>query len=285
MFKERLRRASSRNASLLCVGLDPHIVPVEHVVAFNRAIIDATSDLVCSYKPNLAIYDHMGSHGSTALRETLTAIPAHIPKLGDWKRADIGNCGKVLAEIPFDQLGFDSVTIYAYMGYEAVEPYLDYKDKAVFIVCRSSNPRAHEMQDGLYVGSDGVQRPYYMELARIAHDDWDKHGTVGFVVGATAPEALMAVRDAYPDVTILVPGIGVQGGSLESAVKYGINPQGDGLILSVSRSIIYAYTDDPEKLLEDSRTGFERSAAEARKAAEDFRVRINRVRERIPVTN
>jgi orotidine-5'-phosphate decarboxylase len=240
-FREKLSTAMARNQSLLCVGLDPQpeLMPVKDVARFNRAIIEATQDLVCAYKPNLAFYEAMGRAGLRALEKTLSFIPPHIPTIGDAKRGDVGHSARAYARALFDGLGFDAVTLSPYLGYDSVEPFLSYPGKAVFLLCRTSNPGGADLQ-GLTVSLPGRgELPLYQAVALRAVE-WDRGGNVGLVVGATYPEELHQVRRLSPTLSILVPGIGPQGGDLELSVRYGLDPQGTGLILTASRAIIYA---------------------------------------------
>lgn len=240
-FREKLSAAMARNHSLLCVGLDPQpeLMPVKDVASFNRAIIEATSDLVCAYKPNLAFYEALGGAGLRALEKTLAVIPPHIPTIGDAKRGDVGHSAQAYAHALFDNLGFDAVTLNPYLGYDSVEPFLSYPEKAAFLLCRTSNPGAADLQ-GLTVSLPGKgEMPLYQAVALRA-GEWDQRGNVGLVVGATYPEELRQVRRLCPTLPILVPGIGAQGGDLELSVRYGLDPQGAGLILTASRAIIYA---------------------------------------------
>ena len=148
-FVDKLLAASRANKSLLCIGLDPDpdLMPDVSIFEFNEAIISATSDLVCAYKPNLAFYEALGIEGLEALLETIECIPEHIPIIGDAKRGDIGNTAKAYAKSLFDMFGFDAATVNPYLGFDAIEPFLNYEDKGVFILCRTSNPGAKDFQD------------------------------------------------------------------------------------------------------------------------------------------
>jgi len=239
-FFEKLERAARKNGSLLCVGLDPDpaLMPVEDVAVFNRAIIAATRDYVCAYKPNLAFYEALGEKGYAALRETLAAIPDDIPTIGDAKRGDIGNTAKAYARALFDDLGFDAATVNPYLGGDAVEPFLEREEKAAFILCRTSNPGARDLQD-LAVSDGGASRPLFEVVAEMAAR-WNMRGNVGLVVGATYPEELRRVRQLCPDMTFLVPGVGAQGGDLAAVMANGLDAKGGGLIINVSRQVLYA---------------------------------------------
>jgi orotidine-5'-phosphate decarboxylase len=236
-FTDKLVAASRQNKSLLCVGLDPDpgLMPKVSLLEFNKAIIDATADLVCAYKPNLAFYEALGIDGLKLLQKTIEHIPANIPIIGDGKRGDIGNTAKAYAKALFVTFGFDAATVSPYLGFDSVEPFIEYKDKGVFILCRTSNPGAVDFQN--LVNAQGI--PLYETVARKAKE-WNIHGNIGLVVGATYPDELKAIRKLCPEMLLLIPGIGAQGGDLASAVKYGIDVQGEKAIIAVSRQILYA---------------------------------------------
>ena len=236
-FTDKLLAASRRNDSLLCVGLDPDPgqMPKVSLLEFNKAIVDATAELVCAYKPNLAFYEALGIDGLKLLQKTIEHIPANIPIIGDGKRGDIGNTAKAYAKALFVTFGFDAATVSPYLGFDSVEPFIEYKDKGVFILCRTSNPGAVDFQN--LVNAQGI--PLYEAVARKAKE-WNIHGNIGLVVGATYPDELKAIRKLCPEMPLLIPGIGAQGGDLASAVKYGIDVQGEKAIIAVSRQILYA---------------------------------------------
>lgn len=241
-FADKLHHASEKNQSLLCVGLDPdlRLMPIEDVFEFNREIIDATSDLVCCYKPNLAFYEALGPRGLDSLRRTVQYVPEGIPVLGDAKRGDIGNTAHACAAALFDYYGFDAVTVNPYMGEDSVTPFLEYTDKGIFVVCRTSNPGSGDYQSLPITRANGEQQTLYMEVADRCNQ-WNSAGNVGLVVGATYPEELRQVREHCPELPILVPGIGAQGGDLRASVINGANQLGGGLIITSSRQILYAY--------------------------------------------
>lgn len=236
-FVSRLLDASRRNSSLLCVGLDPDPakMPVKDVFEFNKAIIDATADLVCSYKPNLAFYEAMGVRGLQALKKTVAYIPKDIPVIGDAKRGDIGNTAIAYARALFGYYKFDAVTLNPYLGYDSIEPFLDYKDKGVFVLCRTSNSSASDFQDLV----DNFGMKFYQSVALRA-GDWNIAGNVGLVVGATYPEELREIRKLCPEMVLLIPGIGAQGGDLEQSVKYGVDANKEKAIIVAARQVIYA---------------------------------------------
>jgi orotidine-5'-phosphate decarboxylase len=241
-FFDKLERAAQRNGSLLCVGLDPDParMPVSDVAAFNRAIIEATAEFVCAYKPNLAFYEALGERGLAALRDTLAAIPPDIPVIADGKRNDIGNTARAYARALFDELGVDAATVNPYLGGDAVEPFLEREEKAAFILCRTSNPGARDLQDLLVTAPGGGEaRPLFEMVAEMARR-WNSRGNVGLVVGATYPEELKRVRRLCPEMTFLVPGVGAQGGDVAAVIGNGLDRAGRGLIINVSRQVLYA---------------------------------------------
>lgn len=261
-FNEKLRSAVTRNDSLLCVGLDTDagkLPPGIDAASFNWAIIDATKDIVCAYKPNLAFYEVAGIDGLRALEETLAHIPADIPVIGDAKRGDIGNTAGYYARALFDTLGFDAATVNPYLGLDSVEPFTRYADRGVFLLCRTSNPSARDFQD---LVTDG--RPLYERVALKALE-WNTNGNIGLVVGATYPDELGRIRGMCPSMPLLVPGIGTQGGDLAAVVEQGVDEAGAGILVNVSRAVLYA-------------SGGTDFAEAARAAALDVRSSINRQR-------
>ncbi|MEI6185845.1 MAG: orotidine-5'-phosphate decarboxylase [Dehalococcoidia bacterium] len=261
-FVSRLLNASRRNRSLLCVGLDPDPskLPVKDIFEFNKAIIDATADLVCCYKPNLAFYEALGIRGLQALKKTVNYIPRDIPVIGDAKRGDIGNTAAAYAKALFGYYKFDAVTVNPYMGYDSVKPFLDYRDKGIFVVCRTSNSSASDFQDLV----DNFGMKFYQTVALRA-GDWNKGGNVGLVVGATYPEELKEIRKLCPGMPLLIPGIGAQGGDLELSVRYGVDAAKEMAIIVAARQVLYASKGSDY-------------AQAARKAASELRDAINRYR-------
>ena len=228
-FAQKLHQAIERNKSLVCLGLDPDpaLMPRVSVLEFNMSIIDATSDLVCAYKPNLAFYEALGVEGLTVLRKTVEHIPEDVPIIGDAKRGDVGNTARLYARALYEVFGFDAATVSPYLGHDSVEPFIDYRDKGVFLLCRTSNPGASDFQEALF--------EQVAEKAR----SWNEHGNVGLVVGATYPEELKRIRQICPEMMLLIPGIGAQGGNLELAVRHGSGAAGKAILAS-SRQILYA---------------------------------------------
>ena len=235
-FIDKLLDASRKNNSWLCIGLDPdpELMPEVDVLQFNKAIIEATSDLVCAYKPNLAFYEALGTEGLPVLEKIVKHIPGDIPVIGDAKRGDIGNTAKAYARALFSVLGFDAATVNPYLGFDSIEPFINYQGKGVFILCRTSNKGAADFQDLL---TNGL--PLYEAVARKAKE-WNTHGNIGLVVGGTYPDELKKVRTICPEMPLLIPGIGAQGGDLASAVGHGADAGGEKAIFNVSRQILYA---------------------------------------------
>ena len=253
-FTTKLLAAAKKNQSLLCVGLDPdpEQMPIRDVAEFNKAIIEATHDLVCAYKPNIAFYEAFGPAGLEALRKTIESVPGHIPIIGDAKRGDIDSTARAYARAMFDVWNFDAVTVSPYLGRDSVEPFLARADKGVFVLCRTSNPGGRDFQE-LQVTSqyDRTTMPLFERVA-MESAAWNDNDNVGLVVGATYPEELKRVRELCPETVILIPGVGAQGGSLELAVRNGVDAQGERALINSSRGVIYA-SKDPRTFAEAAR--------------------------------
>ncbi len=275
-FVEKLARASRANRSLVCVGLDPDpaLMAIPDVLEFNRAIVDATKDLVCAFKPNLPFYEALGLKGLKALEGTISHIREVAPGvivLGDGKRGDIASTNIMYARALFEVWGFDAATVNAYGGGESLEPFLAHEDKGVFVWCRSSNPGAKEFQD-MRLASEAGSMTLYEWMAQLA-SGWNSRGNVGLVVGATYPEELARVRSLAPGMPILIPGVGAQGGDLERSVRAGLDSGRHNILVASSRGITYASKVGSTGSL-DRRADF---AEAARRAASDLRERINAV--------
>jgi orotidine-5'-phosphate decarboxylase len=237
IYREKLEAAWQRSGSLLCVGLDPDpaLLPIDDVARFNREIIESTADLVCAYKPNVAFYEAMGpERGYAILRETIAAMPPHVIKLADAKRGDVEHTARAYVRAFFDDLGFDAVTLNPYLGGDSMAPWLERPDHGAFILCRTSNPGAPDLQD-VPVGG----RALYEVVAGRA-TEWDTHRNAGLVVGATYPEEMRRLRAICPDMPFLVPGVGAQQGSLGEAVRAGLDARGAGVLINVARGVVYA---------------------------------------------
>lgn len=236
-FLGKLLAATRKNESLLCVGLDPDPALMPEgldVASFNQAIIEATADLVCCYKPNMAFYEALGIPGLRALEETVKAIPSHIPVLGDGKRGDIGSTAKAYARACFEVWGFDAATVNAYGGLEGTQPFLDYKEKGVFIWCLSSNEGRRDFQ--LQQSGD---RPFFEQIVAKANE-WNANSNIGLVVGATAPAEVRRVRELAPTMPLLIPGVGSQSGDLAGSVRFGVDAHGERALINSSRQVLYA---------------------------------------------
>ena len=242
------RRADQVN-SLLCVGLDsafkrlPARFQTEEYpqFAFNCWIIAQTHPYVSAYKPNIAFYEARGDAGLRALKLTLEYLRVHHPDIltiCDAKRADIGSTSGEYAAAIFDWLGFDAVTLNPYLGRDALAPFLERADKGCIILCRTSNPGAGDFQD-LVIGD----RPLWQVVAERVSQEWNARGNCMLVAGATYPAELAHIRALAGDMTLLVPGVGAQGGDVEQTVRAGLNRQGKGLIINASRAVLFA--DDP----------------------------------------
>lgn len=246
-FFTKLTATAQRNDSLLCVGLDPvpSQIPAQYrdahpndipaaMLAWNLAVVNATRDLVCCYKPNIAFYEALGEEGMRVLRATMAAIQPEVPVLLDAKRGDIGTTAEAYALALFDELGADAVTLAPYLGYDSVAPFAAYADRGLFVLAHTSNPSAPTFQH-VRVGDD--DRDLYLRVAEEAIT-WSPN--VALVTGATFPEEIGAIRAVAPDRWFLVPGIGAQGGDLEGTLAAGLRPDGLGLILSASRAVACA---------------------------------------------
>lgn len=243
-FIEKLQSAWRNNNSLVCVGLDPDRKKLPDAVkgekypifAFNRAIIDATRDAVCAYKPQAAYY--AGQDADAELKMTIDYLREtcpEIPVILDVKRGDIGPTAVMYAQEAFDRYRADAVTVNPYMGHDTLLPFLERADKGVFILCRTSNPGSGDLQE---LVCDG--KMIYEHVAVMAHDKWNANGNIGLVVGATYPEELKRVRQFCPAMPLLVPGVGAQGGDVEQVIRNGASADGCGLVINSSRGIIYA---------------------------------------------
>jgi len=247
-FQSKISEISTENNSLLCIGLDSDINKLPfHIKGtdnpqynFNKAIIEATYDLVCAYKPNSAFYEAQGEEGIRQLKQTVYFVKENYPKIPvilDAKRADIGNTNEGYVKFAFDHLGADAITLHPYLGKDALKPFLERRDKGLFILCRTSNSGAGEFQD---LEIDG--KPLYQVIAAKVAKDWNYNGNCGLVVGATYPKELDIVRHIVGNIPILIPGIGAQGGDLEKTVQAGVDKTGLNALINSSRGIIFAST-------------------------------------------
>ena len=247
-FYQKLQTSWRVSKSTLCVGLDPDLRKLPPTVLstprplfeFCRAIVDATAEFACAFKPQIAYFS--AQRAEADLEDIIAYIHRRYPHLVvilDAKRSDFSVTAEQYACEAFDRYGADALTVVPFQGTDALEPYLRRRDKGIFLLCRTSNPSSGEIQD-LQVG-DGSLSEW---LARKAAKDWNLNGNVGLVVGATRPQDLRRIRAIVGEMPFLVPGIGVQGGMVSEAMKSGMNAEGLGLILSASRSILYASPQD-----------------------------------------
>jgi orotidine-5'-phosphate decarboxylase len=268
-FKEKLTRIFEKNNSLLCVGLDIDQEKLPDFLFktcktpffnFNKQIIDATKEFVYAYKLNMAFYEVLGKKGLEILEKTIQYIPKEIIIILDGKRNDIGNTARKYAQAFFEIYNVDAVTLNPYLGVDSINPFLEYKNKCSFILCRTSNPSAVDFQNLQ------VQNKTLYEQVATKIKEWNKHGCCGAVAGATYPDELKTVRGIIgEDIPILIPGIGKQGGDIEKTVRNGTNTGGKMALVNSSRGIIYA---------ENS----EEFAKKARVQARNLRDEINKYR-------
>jgi orotidine-5'-phosphate decarboxylase len=269
-FAEKLNKAWKATNSLVCVGLDPEPKKFPDrfrdapggIFEFNKAIIDATRDLACAYKPQFA---HYAAHAAeNQLEHTIDYIKTRCPDaivILDSKRGDIGSTAEQYAHEAFERYGADAVTVNPYLGRDSVEPFLKHSDKGVIILCRTSNAGAKDFQD-LNVGPE---RKLFQHVAETVAREWNADGNCMLVVGATYPDELADIRSRVGDLPFLVPGVGAQGGDVAKVMKAGKTAAGAGLVISSSRAILYASSGDD-------------FADAARKAAQELRDAINRHR-------
>jgi len=267
-FQQKLESVQDKNNSLLCVGLDTDFYhmperfqkTIHPQFTFNKWIIDQTHDLVCCFKPNSAFYEARGAEGIAELKATCDYIREkrpHMPILFDFKRGDIGNTNNAYAQFAFEYLNVDAITLQPYQGIKALQPFLDYKEKGIFILCKTSNPGSGEFQDlelSKKTVFSGLKRQSSREIKLyecVVHQvvtNWNKNKNCMLVVGATYPEELKRIRDIVGDMTLLVPGLGTQGGEVEKTLNAGLNSKKKGVIINASRSVIFAENPREEAL-------------------------------------
>jgi orotidine-5'-phosphate decarboxylase len=244
-FQDKLEKTVSKNNSLLCVGLDPdpeNLKGFKDQFEFNKTIIDQTLNLVCCYKPQVAFYSVKGIRGLKDLQKTIKYIRRknpQIPIILDAKRGDVPQTAIMYAKEVFDFFKVDAVTVNPYMGLDSLAPFFKRRDKGIIVLCRTSNLGAPDLQDLKVSG-----QPLYIKVAQKVAEWNKKYQNLLMVVGATWPEELKKVREIAPDMTFLIPGIGQQDGDLKKILLYGLRKDKRGLIISSSRSIIYA--QDPK---------------------------------------
>lgn len=245
-FLEKLTQRASDSGSLLCIGLDPDFALATQrfpddpspLFAYSRWLIDQTHPFACAFKPNSAFFEAQGHQGMLALEQTCTYLMQRhpsIPLILDAKRGDIGHTNAGYVQWAFDILHADAITLHPYLGSEALEPFLARIEKGSIILCRTSNPGAAEIQD---YAQSGV--PLWEHVALQVSQEWNANQNCMLVVGATYPRELSRIREIAPEIWLLVPGIGAQGGDLEAVLKVGVRGDGSGLLVSVSRTIASA---------------------------------------------
>ncbi|MDZ7361913.1 MAG: orotidine-5'-phosphate decarboxylase [candidate division KSB1 bacterium] len=241
-FIERFQQTLRARKSLLCVGLDPDLQKLpanlprsaEGLITFCKEIIAATHDFAAAFKVNFAFFEALGKSGWAALEAVAAALPDDVIRIADAKRGDIGHTAQMYAEAIFRQLPFDAMTANPYLGEDAAQPFLEDATKGIFFLCRTSNPGSSDIQN-----FPDRTRPLYLHIAAQVRE-WNKNGNAGLVVGATHPRELQEVRKVSPDLPFLIPGVGAQGGDLETAVRYGAAVTGDLAIINASRTVLYA---------------------------------------------
>ncbi|MGP1718036.1 MAG: orotidine-5'-phosphate decarboxylase [Methylophilus sp.] len=248
-FIKQLQASWQSSDSLLCIGLDPDIERFpkslasgdDNIFRFNQAIIDATHDLVCAYKPQIAYFAALGAEQQ--LEKTIAYIKSsypHIPVILDAKRGDIGSTAAQYAKEAFVRYQVDAVTVNPYMGFDSVKPFLDYQDKGVIVLCKTSNEGATQLQEVRLQQAGSNGEPVYEYIAQLVANEWNFNHNCLLVMGATWPEQVAKVRGIVGDMPFLVPGAGAQGGDVGSIVQAGQTADGTGLVISASRSILYA---------------------------------------------
>lgn len=251
--------------SILCVGLDPHLNDLpepsaEAAAEFCARLIHTTADQAACFKPNSAFFESFGAAGIEVLRQVIASVPKEIPVILDAKRGDIASTAQAYARAVFQMLGAHAVTINPYLGYDSIEPFLQDPQRGAFLLCKTSNPGSTDLQDLRLGAEPGRGETLFEEVARLAQA-WNRHDNLGLVVGATQPEALARVRTLAPDLWILAPGVGAQGGDMEAALRAGLRSDGLGMLLPVSR--LLSRSPDPARV------------------ARELRLEINRVREQV----
>jgi uridine monophosphate synthetase len=259
-FFSQLESLAESRGSLFCVGLDPHPDELPEFSAeaardFCLRLIEATHEHVIAYKPNAAFFEIHGAAGWTALKDVIDAIDsAGVPALLDAKRGDIASTAQAYARAIFETLGADAVTINPYLGQDSVTPFTGNPENGVFLLCKTSNPGAADLQD-LPLGKSGLGT-LYEYVAHLAQQ-WNENDNIGLVVGATQLEAMKRVREAAPNLWFLTPGVGAQGGDLGEALKAGLRSDGMGMLIPVSRGV--SKSDDPGKAAREFRDQIRRA--------------------------
>ncbi len=269
-FTQKLAAAWEKNNSLLCIGLDPDTTRLpahlqqqaDGIFVFCKAIIDATHDLACAFKPQIAYFAALGAEDQLqAVCDYVRTTYPHLPIVLDAKRGDIGATAQQYAREAFERYGADAVTVNPYMGFDSVQPYLAWQEKGVIVLCRTSNPGGSDLQ---FLQVEG--RPLYQHVADLVANQWNRNGQCALVVGATFAQELAQVRSIVGDMPLLVPGIGAQGGDIAASVRAGRTANGTGMMINSSRAILFAAKEGED------------FATAARQAALVTRDEINRYR-------
>jgi len=278
-FTDQLAAAERANNSLLCIGLDPEPSRFPgawkgdsgRIFDFCKAIVDATKDLAIAFKPQIAYFAaHRAEDQLEALIAHIHAVAPQVPVILDAKRGDVGSTAQQYAREAFERYRADAVTLSPFMGHDSIEPYLDYADKGLILLCRTSNAGGSDLQAQRLVGADG--RPgdlLYEHIARLAQGTWNRTGQLGLVVGATFPAEIERVRELAPTLPLLIPGVGAQGGDAAATVRAGWRSQGGrttgSIAVNSSRAVLYASAGDD-------------FAEAARRVAESTRLQLNAAR-------
>ena len=250
-FIDTLRTATTQNQSMLCVGLDPepsrfpaHMKgDASKIYDFCAAIVDATADLVCSFKPQIAYFAaYRAEDQLERLMEHMRRTAPQVPVILDAKRGDIGSTAQQYAKEAFERYGADAVTLSPFMGFDSIEPYLAYHGKGAFLLCRTSNPGGDDLQNQRLASIEG-QPLVYEHIAKLAQGPWNLNGQLGLVVGATYPQEIERVRSIAPTLPLLIPGVGAQGGDAVATVRAGLRSDGP-IIVNSSRAVLYASSGD-----------------------------------------
>ncbi len=269
-FNERLNQVCSKRNSLVCVGLDVDLQKIPHFILdkedpqvfFSKAIIDATVEYAAAYKINTAFFEAYGARGWEAMAKIVDYLPADLIKIADAKRGDIGNTSKMYARAFFEELNFDAITINPYLGYDAINPFLEDEEKGAFILCHTTNKGARDFQKF----NNGKKALYELVAEKVLQ--WNRKNNCGLVVGATYPDEMKHVRSLAPGLPFLVPGLGAQAGDFDLAIQYATDENGLGVIFNFSRGIIYR---------SDGEDFAEAAGIKAKQVKEDI-IRINEQR-------
>lgn len=262
-FFTLLEKRVEDSSSLLCVGLDPHLSDLKEpspasALDFCLTLVRATAPYAAAFKPNAAFFEVFGAEGWTALKQVIEAVREEADRLGsyipvvlDAKRGDIASTAEAYAQSAFEWLGADCITLNPYLGKDSLEPFIENAKKGAFLLCKTSNAGSMDIQNLLVLpmGSD-TPMPMYLYMAKLA-EQWNEKNNIGIVVGATHPQIMTMIRSAVPTLWFLTPGVGAQGGELETTLKSGLRADGKGLLIPVARAV--ARAENPAKAAADLR--------------------------------